>query len=175
MSATSQELFKAWYEDVLSMLYPHRNAGIAVFMISAPLAERYLRQKSNLGPEANLNDEFMRRLARLFPALTEATARQFWAAYRHGFLHQATLSTLTRGGAALPVGWLSHDILDAIQIMPDGSFCVHPVLFSQKIVAEIRADFAAFSGTIAGAPPLARVESFHPITTHSMPIGTRGG
>jgi hypothetical protein len=39
--------FKAWYVDVLTPLYPHRNAGIAVFMLSLPLEERYLRQKNN--------------------------------------------------------------------------------------------------------------------------------
>lgn len=176
MSATSQEHFKAWYEDVLAMLYPHRDAGIAIFMISLPLTERFLRQKSKLGPDDDLSDAFMIRLGKIFPALRDVTtARQFWAVYRHGFLHQATLSKSTRRGTPLPIGWLTHDIADAIQIMPDGSFCLHPVLFSQKIVSEINADFSAFAGTIAGAPPLAKVESFHPITIHSSPIGTRGG
>jgi len=176
VSAAPQELFKAWYEDVLAMLYPYRDAGIAIFMISLPLTERYLRQKSNLGPDADLSDDFMRRLVKIFCTLKdEATARQFWAVYRHGFLHQATLSRSTRRGTPLPIGWLTHDISEAIQIMPDGSFCMHPVLFSQKIVNEIRADFAAFAGTVAGAPPLARVEPFNPITLHSTPIGTRGG
>jgi hypothetical protein len=176
VSATTLDQFKAWFEDVLAMLYPHRNAGIAIFMISLPLAERYLRQKSNLGPDADLNDDFMRRLVKIFSALRdETTARQFWIAYRHGFLHQVTLSTSTRRGATLPTGWLTHDIAEAIQIMTDGSFCVHPVLFSQKIISEIKGDFATFAGTVAGAPPLARVESFHPITIHSTPIGTRGG
>jgi hypothetical protein len=54
--------FKAWYVDVLTALYPMRNAGIAVFMLSLPLAERYLRQKNNLGPDAVLDDAFMRNL-----------------------------------------------------------------------------------------------------------------
>ena len=173
---TAEELFKAWYEDVLAMLYPHRDAGIAIFMISLPLTERYLRQKSNLGPDADLSDDFMRCLVKIFSALRDvATARQFWAVYRNGFLHQATLSTSTRRGTLLQIGWLTHDIADSIQIIPDGSFCVHPELFSKKIVSEIKADFATFAGTVAGAPPLAKVEGFHPITMHSMPIGTRGG
>src|SRR5690349_7539021 len=105
--------FKAWYADVLTTLYPMRNAGIAVFMLSLPLAERYLRQKNNLGPDAVLDDAFMKSLCAIFPVLQDVrTSRQFWTVYRHGFLHQATLSTCTRSGAALPVGWLTHDIAD---------------------------------------------------------------
>jgi len=177
MSATTnQEYFKAWFEDVLAMLYPHRDAGIAVFMISLPLTERYLRQENTLGPNAVLNDAFMLSLVRIFRELTNVTvARQFWAAYRHGFLHQATLSTSTQSGSPLPTGWLSHDIKEAIQLMPDGSFCLHPVLFSQKIVSEIKAHFDVFAGTVAGAPPLATVSGFQPITIHPTPMGTRGG
>jgi hypothetical protein len=168
--------FKAWYVDVLTTLYPKRNAGIAVFMLSLPLAERYLRQKNNLGPDANLDDAFMWSLCAIFPVLRDApTARKFWAIYRNGFLHQATLSTCTPKGAALPVGWLTHDTTDAIQIRSDGSFCVHPVLFSEAIVREIEKDFAVFAGVAAGAPALAAVARLDPVTIPSTYIGTRSG
>jgi hypothetical protein len=36
--------FKAWYADVLTALYPNRNAGIAALTLSLPLAERYLKR-----------------------------------------------------------------------------------------------------------------------------------
>jgi hypothetical protein len=168
--------FKAWYADVLKTLYPNRNAGIAVFMLSLPLAERHLRQKNNLGPNAPVDEAFMSSLCVIFPVLRDAaTARQFWNVYRNGFLHQATLSTCTRKGATLPVGWLTHDIADAIQIRPDGSFCVHPVLFSEAIVREIEKDFAVFAGVGTGAPALATVANLDPVTIPSTYIGTRTG
>lgn len=166
--------FKAWYADVLAALYPNRNGGIAVLMLSLPLAERYLRQKNKVGPEETLNDACMTSLVAILPALRDvATARQFWAVYRHGFLHQATLSAVARGGASLPVGWLTHDTGEPFEIRRDGSFQVHPVLLSEEIVRVIKADFAVFAGTTAGAPPLARVERLDPVTIPSTYLGTR--
>lgn len=164
--------FKAWFVDVLNGLYPNRHAGLAVFMISLPLAERYLRQKNNLGSQPNLNDAFMVDLTRMFPALRDIlTVWDFWTTYRHGFLHQATLA-LTRKGMPLPVAWLTHDIADAVQIRSDGTFCVHPVLFSKVIIGEIEANFAVFTGLAAGAPPLSDVARMDPVTIPSTYIGT---
>jgi hypothetical protein len=174
--STDHDNFKAWFADVLASLYPIRDAGIVVFMISLPLAERYLRQKCNVGPEADLSDDCMRILMRFFPKLTDLPkARTFWNVYRHGFMHQATLSTSTRRGARLPVGWLSHDIADEVEIRSDGSFCVHPVLFSQTIVRAIEAEFAAFAGVASGAPPLAKVAPLSPIVVPNPYVGTHGG
>jgi hypothetical protein len=168
--------FKAWYADVLAGLYPNREAGIAALMLSLPLAERYVRQKNHVGPESEMTNACMTSLIAIFPALRDvATARQFWAVYRHGFLHQATLSGVARGGASLPVGWLTHDTAEAFEIRPDGSFRVHPVLISQGIVSAIEADFAVFAGTAAGAPPLPRVERLDPVTIPSTYLGTRSG
>jgi len=107
----------------------------------------------------------MSSLCAIFPVLRDAaTAMQFWNIYRNGFLHQATLSTCTRTSATLPVGWLTHDIADAIQIKSDSSFCVHPVLFSETIVREIEKDSAVFAGVAAGAPALATVANLDPVT-----------
>ncbi len=114
--------FKAWYADVLTALYPNRDAGIAVLTLSLPLAERYLRQKNKVAPRSDLTDACITSLIAILPALRDvATARQFWAVYRHGFLHQATLSAVARGGASLSVGWLTHDTVEPFEIRPDGS------------------------------------------------------
>jgi hypothetical protein len=43
--------FHAWYVKTLESLYPERNAGIAILMISTPLLERYLRQKNGRTPD----------------------------------------------------------------------------------------------------------------------------
>jgi hypothetical protein len=95
--------FKAWYTDVLAALYPNRNAGIAELMLSLPLAKRYLPRKNEVGPEEALTDACMTSLIAILPALRAiATACQFWAVCRHGFLHQAALSAAARGGGVAP-------------------------------------------------------------------------
>jgi hypothetical protein len=173
MAMSDRQNFQSWYVDVLNALYPTRSAGMAVFMVSLPLAERYLRQKNGLGPDANLSDDVMKDLVRIFPGLRNvAEARQFWGIYRNGFLHQATLSRTTRNGTELPSGSLTHDTAEAVQIRPDGCFCVHPVLFSQTIVREIEADFTIFAGVTAGAPPLPSVVRLDPVSIPSTYIGT---
>jgi hypothetical protein len=166
--------FKAWYADVLAALYPIPAAGIAVLMLSLPLAERYLRQKNKVAPDVVLTDDCMRTFIGILGALQNIeTARQFWAVYRHGFLHQATLSAVARGGASLPVGWLTHNSGEPFVIRQDGGFQVQPVLLSEAIVRAIRADFEVFAGTAAGAPRLARVERLDPVTMPSTYLGTR--
>jgi hypothetical protein len=168
--------FKDWYVDVLELLYPNHNAGIAVFMISLPLLERYLRQKNGRAPADGLNDACHSDLRVIFPSLPNvATARQFWSVYRDGFLHQATLSLHTRSGAGLPVGWLSHDIAIAIELRADGSFVVQPELFSKQVIRTIQSNFGVFASVGAGAPPLPVVQKIDPITIPSTHIGTRGG
>jgi hypothetical protein len=167
--------FQAWYVDVLRLLYPIRNAGIAVFMLSLPLLERYLRQKNRRSPADPLDEACMRDLCAMFPALPDATvARQFWNVYRNGFLHQVTPSQ-TKAGSPLPVGWLTHDIDSAIRVESDGSFCVQPVLFSQRVVSVIESNFAVFSGIAAGAPALPVVCYRDPVTIPSAYLGTRAG
>ena len=165
--------FKAWYVQVLEGLYEKRDAGIAVLMISLPLLERYLRRKHNLGPEDNMTNAAMGGLRAMFPALrTVGEARAFWNVYRNGFLHQATVSRGTKGGASLPDGWLTHDIAEPIRLEPDGSFTVNPVLFSKMVLGTISGDFAAFE---ADAPPLPQVVRRDPITIPSTYLGPGSG
>jgi hypothetical protein len=40
------ENFRLWFVRVLEGLYQQREAGFAIMMISFPLLDRYLRQKS---------------------------------------------------------------------------------------------------------------------------------
>lgn len=172
--------FKSWYAEVLAGLYGNRNAGLAIFMLSLPLAERYLRQKCGLGPETDFDDRCIQELRVMFPVLPDAqTARQFWTVYRNGFLHQATLSRHTRKGTALPVGWLTHDIALPVKVEADGSFWVNPVLFSQQIVREIESNFAIFAGAGTTAPPLpttvTHVAAPSGLNVPPVNISTRGG
>jgi hypothetical protein len=165
--------FNAWYVAILESLYERRDAGIAVLMISLPLLERYLRRKHSLRPEDNMTDVAMNGLCLMFPALKGPhEARAFWNVYRNGFLHQATVSKATKGGMALPDGWLTHDITEPVRVEPDGSFTVNPVLFSKVVLATISKDFAAFE---ADAPPLPQVARRDPMTIPSTYLGTGSG
>jgi hypothetical protein len=147
MCNTDLTNFREWYVDTLTQMYPRRESGIAVLMLSIPLLERYLRQKNGLTPRDDLNPRFMKDLCTLFSALAdEHVARQFWNVFRNGFLHQATLSLQSKGGRDLPVGVLSHDFRHAVAVEPNGQFSVHPVLFSQRVIQEIVKNFSVFSG-----------------------------
>lgn len=172
--------FKAWYSDTLEVLYPRRESGIAVFMVSVPLLERYLRQKNSLAPSDKFTDACLRDLMRMFASLSsEQQARQFWNVFRNGFLHQATLSVQLKSGANLPTGWLSHDKQHAVTVEPDGSFWLHPVLFSQRVIQEIEQNFSVFVGSGTPAPPLPTVMDVGPpnpgTASHDVYRGTRGG
>ena len=173
--------FHAWYLKTLKSLYPVRDAGIPVLMVSMPLLERYLRQKNGRTPEQPLDDACMGTLRGIFPVLPDiASAWRFWQVYRNGFLHQVTLSLRTRAGTALPSSELTHDIAEPIQVRRDGSFVLHPVLFSKLATATIEADFATFVGAGTPAPKLPEVVAYvspsvSGIPTPNVMLGTKGG
>ncbi len=166
--------FRAWYVAALESLYPSRDAGIATLMISLPLLERYLRQRTGLTPEQSLDDRCMDTLRTIFPEIPDAdTARSFWAVYRNGFLHQATLSQRTRRGNALPEGSLTHDVELAVTVQPDGSFVLHPVLFSRRVVLAIESDFLVFAAVGTTAPQLPRVVPSTLLGTSQIVLSTK--
>lgn len=172
--------FQAWYADTLELLYPKGDAGIAVFMIAFPLLERYLRQVNKLAPDDGMNAGCWRTLCSLFPTLSsDETAKEFWTVCRHGFLHQATMSLRAKDGGALPAASLTHDIvIDPVTLNRNGSFVIHPVLFSKLVIRTIEKDFAAFAGAGTPAPLLpkivATVSSSDEIHVPSINLGTRG-
>lgn len=160
--ASDFENFKAWYADTLIKLYPDRNSGFAILMIAFPLLERYLRHKNQLSHKDNLSNECMDDLRSMFPDLsTTEVAWKFWNIYRNGILHQVTLSRENKRGVIMPEGWLSHDIDSALKIESDGSFLIHPVLFTKYIVDIIENDFATFEKGSAVSTKLPKVKQ-HP-------------
>lgn len=159
--------FKDWYNDILINLYPDRNSGFAILMISFPLLERYLRHKNKLSYKDKLNNGCMDELRCLFPVLsTTEIAWKFWNIFRNGILHQVTLSRENKKGTKMPEGWVSHDINAAINIESDGSFLIHPVLFSKLIIDTIKSDFTTFEKGSAISTKLPKVKS-HPTATNA--------
>src|SRR3989338_816269 len=96
MTNIHHDNFRAWYSIILEGLYSNQDAGFPILMISFPLLERYLREKSGVH-EGNLNDSFYSELQNIIPALTSLDlAKQFWHVYRNGLLNQVTLSRQDR-------------------------------------------------------------------------------
>jgi hypothetical protein len=167
----TKENFQSWFVRVLENLYPNSAAGFPIVMIAFPLLERYLRQKVGLKPEQHLNDEFHEKLARLFPPLRDkSVAKEFWAVFRHGLLHQVTFMPQTSKGP-LPPGALTHQLAECITVEDDGRFILVPVAFAQSVTQQIEDDFPTFEGAESSAPPLAG-ESYIRIPPGSIVIAS---
>ena len=159
MMNTNRDNFRTWYSQMLDRLYSDQNAGFVILMISFPLLERYLREKSGVHENA-LNDSFYTELQRIFPVLTNKNvAKQFWQVYRNGLLHQVTLSLKNKKGIQMPTGWL-HQNIDLLKIDDSGDFWIHPAKFAKNVIEIIENDFDTFEGQHSNNHPLPRV---HPI------------
>lgn len=177
--STHRVNFEAWYKKVLELLYPDRDAGFAILLITFPLLERYLRQKVGLTSKDELKPPFFDELQRLLPCLGgRATARSFWQIYRHGLLHEVTLSGQARNGRLMPTGWLSHD-KPLVTIESDGSIWINPKEFGEFVVATIESDFATYEGASPAAsrlptvkPPIVVANAATAPTVHRIVTGT---
>jgi hypothetical protein len=167
--------FDSWYVDVLEKLFPNREAGFAILMISLPLLERLLKNRSY--PPKHNNEPFYWELLKVFPELSEAeTARKFWEIYRHGLLHQVSLFKKNLKGKSLPIGWLTNDKPD-ISVDLDGSIWVNPVDFATRVLSEIQKDFNTFLSSPSEAPLPSKyklfAESKYKEGEYSLYLGTR--
>jgi len=153
--------FKCWYSDILTGLYTNPHAGFVILMITIPLLERYLREKSSVH-EGELTDPFYVELRRVFPTLPDiSVAKQFYHVYRNGLLHQVTLSQKNRKGVQMPDGWVSRHS-QVIEIDSSGDFSVHPVEFAKTVIKTIEDDFTAFEGKHSVNHPLSVPHSTGP-------------
>lgn len=103
--STHRDNFDSWYKKMLELLYPHRDAGFPILLITFPLLERYLRQKTGLASDEKLSDGFFDELTQIFPVLTSRVrARNLWQIYRNGLVHEITFSHQARSGVLMPTG-----------------------------------------------------------------------
>jgi len=146
--------FKNWYVDILAGLYPNREAGFVILLVTFPLLERYLREKSGIHEQLNLDPRFYQKLLDLFPELeTIDEPPKFWEAYRHGLLHQVTIGHKRRKSG------VSHDLESTLKTDSSGKFWLHPVKFAKRVIQQIEDDFSTFEGGDSGNPPLPRIYS----------------
>lgn len=145
--------FVNWFKEPLISLYNNEHAGFAIVMLSLPVLERYLREKSGVCEKKNLDERFYKEFLKMFPSVKDTpSVRTFWRVYRHGLLHQATLradgtviSAAVHGGAA--------------EIEFDGKvFTVSPVKFSEYVVKTIEGDFGTYEGPGSPDHPPPRVD-----------------
>ncbi|UCC99993.1 MAG: hypothetical protein JSW66_08940 [Phycisphaerales bacterium] len=156
--------FKEWYVRILQDLYDTREAGFVILMVAFPLLERYLREKSGVH-EGTLksNKRFYDELRAILPELRDQeTARQFWGAYRHGLLHQVTISLKQHQGNEIDVWMVTHDIGDILYQHSNGDFFMHPVNFAEKVIDVIENDFPTFEGPNSPGHPLPTVRQVAP-------------
>jgi hypothetical protein len=161
--------FNKWFREPLDRLYGDEHAGFAILMISLPLLERYLRQKSGVCESPSVDSRFHDGLAKMFTSLERKTAEKFWKIYRHGLLHQATLKT---EDGILEVG-VHNDTSPTILVskIPEGlKFSVSPVSFSKKVIEEIESNFETFMAEGSPNHPPAKVD---PLTGRSGWPGSR--
>lgn len=132
--------FQSWYKRILEKLYDEPHAGFPILMITFPLLERYLREKSQNYEEYKLNDKFHDELIKIFPELnTRENSKKFWKIYRNGILHQATLSSQDKTLS----GCLTK-LNDSIRVDIGETIYIYPNNFSKKVIKTIEEDFKTF-------------------------------
>lgn len=132
---TARDNFQAWFATQIQKLVPDRNAGFVIAMITFPLLERYLRRQTGAKPKSPL---FVAGLLKVLPELsTSEAAKKFWQNYRHGLLHNVTMSQESHG--------LTHDTA-IVTIEENGKVWLNPILFAQRVLVTIEADFETFEG-----------------------------
>jgi hypothetical protein len=156
----NRENFSKWFKDPLTTLYKDINAGFIIVMVSLPLLERYLREKSGDCEALRLTNEFYKELIKIFPGLKDISiAKRFWKVYRHGLLHQATLKTDDGTTTLIAVG--VHNEAPEIQHSTNfngDTFMVSPIKFSKKIISTIENEFKIFEGPNSPIHPPATVD-----------------
>lgn len=130
--------FEAWFSSQVKTLIRDRDAGFVIVMVTFPLLERYLRQKSLSNPKTN---KFKDALLGILPELgNRANAELFWRNYRNNLLHKVALSEESHG--------LSQD-KPILEVCANGKVWLNPHLFAERVLATIRNDFDTFEKGVA--------------------------
>lgn len=134
--------FKLWFARILNDLARDPHAGFATIMITLPLLERYLRQKTSNFERTSLTPAFHIELVRYFPNLHDKDrAEDFWRVFRHGILHQGSFRQLENG--AHTSGKLAN-CASPVEIDAAGNFVVNPAKFAATVINLIENDFETF-------------------------------
>lgn len=167
--------FIKWYVNALAPLRSNGDAGFIFAIVTLPLLERYLREKSKTGQANSLPERFFVELGQLLPDIADKT-NDFWQCYRNGLLHQATFSKgKLRGGVTLvmPSAGLSGGNLQPVYFdASTKSFYMNPVAFFDLVTSHILSDFGTYLGSLSIDHKLPYIT---PMPTPSMESGPLPG
>jgi hypothetical protein len=161
--------FRLWFIDALVPLRGNPHAGFVFTIITFPLLERYLREKSGVR-EGKLDSKFYCELEHVFPEII-GRGNDFYGAYRNGLLHQAAFSLKTTQGPVrtLPKAGLSgYDPRPVYFDANTAAFYLNPEVFYQRVIDAISSDFATYEGASSPNHPLPShrdVSMINPVTT----------
>lgn len=145
----NEKNFRSWFVDTLDVLRTNGNSGFIFTLITFPLLERYLREKSGAGESRDLPVQFFDELAVLFPDIASKRF-DFWHSYRNGLLHQAAFSKTKlrqQGIVVMPTASLSgSDPRPVYYDSASDGFFLNPIMFYETVVARILSDFTTFEG-----------------------------
>jgi hypothetical protein len=152
--------FVKWFKNPIRCLQKNIDAGFIVVMVSLPLLERYLCEKTGIFENPKLDERFYKEFVNLFPSAGNIdTVRTFWEIYRHGLLHQAALKT--KAGI---IQAAVHNAAQDLQVGYDVNglvFTVSPIKFSDRVIEIIEKDFPTFEGASSSGHPPNRDFKFH--------------
>ena len=102
-----------------------------------------------------LRDKIQHRVIKDHELGNSNVAQTFWTTYRHGLLHNVTMSRETHG--------ITHDSLKIVDVESSGKIWLNPVLFSERVLCTIENDFPTFEG---GSPALPTVSIYPRVPEH---------
>jgi len=152
--------FEQWFKAPILKLQQDSEAGFIVVIVSVALLERYLREKSGLHEDPQVNSSFLNELVKVFPILgKDDLARKFWSVCRNGLMHQVTFKSKW-GGNDLTIG-LKEDSapIDHHNDGKNDRFMISPSKFSNQVIATIENDFPAFEAPSSSDHPLSQKRS----------------
>jgi|SRR3990172_8348881 len=157
--STDQENFVKWFVTPMERLKPDGHAGFIFAIVSLPLLERFLREKSGIGENRSLTSPFYVQLESYFPDLI-GRGQEFWEVYRHALLHQATFKTEKRDTSGVilqvfPEAGLSGYDPRPIYFSPmHNAYYMNPLAFHKRVIDIIQNEFSAYlAPSSPGHPP----------------------
>lgn len=155
MNVNGQQ-FEMWFKKPITQLQTDPStkdhAGYAVLLISIPLLERYLREKSGIH-EGSLDDAFYDALCVVFPEIPRDKAKAFYDVFRNGLAHQVTIKAVP--GAAH--GQIQNAGACIVHDATSNHFSVHPTEFAERVLKTIGSDFHTFEAKSSKNHPLGQV------------------
>jgi len=174
----NQQQFQVWFEKPLMELINNSSikddAGYAILLISIPILERYLREKSKSYQQTPLPKAFYDALHDKFPEIPRNKAEDFYGIFRNGLVHQVTIRAVKGKGSAQ--GQIQNAGSCIAYNASKNHFSVHPEAFARRVLNIINSDFSTFEAPGSRDHPLGKIELQNNMqVTMSITLPTNSG